>query len=188
MAILGALVLIVSMRWLSMLEAAMLAGGAMIITGCVNGTQARSSVDWQVLLTIAASFGIGQAVVNTGAASLIAESLIDLAGGDPWVTLAVVYLLTAVFTSLITNNAAVVLLFPIAITAANDLHVNVLPFVMTIMVGASASFATPIGYQTNLMVYTAGGYRFADFLRMGLPLNAAIGVVTVLLVPVIWSF
>jgi di/tricarboxylate transporter len=188
MAILGALVLIVSMRWLSILQAAMVAGGAMIITGCVNGTQARRSVDWQVLLTIAASFGIGQALVNTGGAGLIANSLIELAGGDPLVTLAVVYLLTAVFTSLITNNAAVVLLFPIAITAANDLQVNLLPFVMTIMVGASASFATPIGYQTNLMVYTAGGYRFADFLRIGLPLNVAIGVVTVLLVPLIWGF
>ncbi len=188
MAILGALVLIVSLRWLSILQAAMVAGGAMIITGCVNGTQARRSVDWQVLLTIAASFGIGQALVNTGGAALIADSLIELAGGDPLVTLAVVYLLTAVFTSLITNNAAVVLLFPIAITAANDLQVNLLPFVMTIMVGASASFATPIGYQTNLMVYTAGGYRFTDFLRIGLPLNVAIGVVTVLLVPLIWGF
>jgi di/tricarboxylate transporter len=188
MAILGALVLIVSMGWLSMLEGAMVAGGAMIITGCVNGTQARRSVDWQVLLTIAASFGIGQALMNTGAAALIADSLIELAGGDPLVTLAVMYLLTAVFTSLITNNAAVVLLFPIAITAASDLQVSLLPFIMTIMVGASASFATPIGYQTNLMVYTAGGYRFTDFLRIGLPLNVAIGVVTVLLVPFIWGF
>jgi di/tricarboxylate transporter len=188
MAILAVLVVVVSMRWLSMLEAALLAGGAMIVTGCVNGTQARRSVDWQVLLTIAASFGIGQALVNTGAAGLIANSLIKLAGEDPWVTLAVVYILTSVFTSLITNNAAVVLLFPIAITAANDLQVNLLPFVMTIMVGASASFATPIGYQTNLMVYTAGGYRFSDFLRIGLPLNVVIGIVTVVLVPLIWRF
>jgi di/tricarboxylate transporter len=187
-AILGALVLVVSMRWLTMLEAAMVAGGAMIITGCVSGTQARRSVDWQVLLTIAASFGIGQAIVNTGAADFIAISLIKLAGGDPWVTLIVVYLLTTLFTSLITNNAAVVLIFPIAITVANDLQVNLLPFVMTIMVGASASFATPMGYQTNLMVYTAGGYRFADFLRIGLPLNVVIGVVTVLLVPLLWGF
>ena len=98
------------------------------------------------------------------------------------------YLLTSIFTSLITNNAAVVLLFPIAISAAADLHVNPLPFVMTIMVGASASFATPIGYQTNLMVYTAGGYRFSDFLRIGIPLTALIGITSVLLIPVIWSF
>jgi di/tricarboxylate transporter len=126
--------------------------------------------------------------MNTGAASLIAHSVVELAGQDPWVALGVVYLLTSVFTSLITNNAAVVLLFPIAINVAGDLQVNLLPFVMTIMVGASASFATPIGYQTNLMVYTAGGYRFTDFLKIGLPLNAAIGAVTVLLAPLIWAF
>lgn len=188
MGILAGMVLAVSMGWLSMLEAAMLAGGAMIMTGCVNGTQARQSVDWQVLLTIAASFGLGQALLNTGAAELIAQTVISLAGGNPWGTLAVVYVLTSLFTSLITNNAAVVLLFPIAITAAQDLQVNPLPFVMTIMVGASASFATPIGYQTNLMVYTAGGYRFTDFLRIGVPLNVLMGIASVLLIPYIWSF
>ena len=188
MGILAAMVLAVSMGWLSMLKAAMLAGGGMIMTGCVNGTQARNSIDWQVLLTIAASFGFGQALLNTGAAGFVAQSVISLAGGNPWWTLAMVYVLTSVFTSLITNNAAVVLLFPIAITAAQDLQVNPLPFIMTIMIGASASFATPIGYQTNLMVYTAGGYRFHDFLRIGIPLNVLIGVVSVLLIPVIWNF
>ncbi len=188
LAILACMVLVASMSWLSMLEAAMVAGGAMIITGCVSGTQARRSVDWQVLLTIAASFGFGQALLNTGAASSIAHTLISLSGGSPWGTLAVLYLLTSVFTSLITNNAAVVLLFPIALGAASDLQVNLLPFIMTIMVGASASFATPIGYQTNLMVYTAGGYHFADFLRIGVPLNLLIGITSVLLIPIIWSF
>jgi di/tricarboxylate transporter len=141
-----------------------------------------------VLLTIAASFGIGQALLNTGAAGLVAQTLINLAGGNPWITLVAVYVLTSVFTSLITNNAAVVLLFPIAISAANDLQVNPLPFVMTIMVAASASFATPIGYQTNLMVFTAGGYRFTDFLRIGLPLNVLIGVASMLIIPLVWSF
>jgi di/tricarboxylate transporter len=140
------------------------------------------------LLTIAASFGIGQALLNTGAAQIVAHSLINLAGGNPWITLVAVYVLTSVFTSLITNNAAVVLLFPIALSAANDLQVNALPFLMGIMVGGSASFATPIGYQTNLMVYTAGGYRFSDFLRIGLPLNVVIGIATVLIIPLVWSF
>ena len=99
-----------------------------------------------------------------------------------------VYLLTALFTSVITNNAAVVLIFPIALAAANDLHVNPMPFIMTIMVGASACFATPIGYQTNLMVFTAGGYHFTDFLRIGVPLTFLLGALSVLLIPLIWSF
>ena len=85
-------------------------------------------------------------------------------------------------------SADMKLLFPIALSAANDLQVDVLPFVMAIMVAASASFATPIGYQTNLMVYTAGGYRFSDFLRIGLPLNVVIGIASVVLIPLIWSF
>ena len=87
-----------------------------------------------------------------------------------------------------TNNVAAVLAFPIALTAARHMHVDVMPFAITIMVAASASFATPIGYQTNLMVYNAGGYRFADFVRIGLPLTLLVGLVTVWLVPLIWAF
>ena len=87
-----------------------------------------------------------------------------------------------------TNNVAAVLMFPIAMATAEGMHVSVLPFAVTIMVAASASFSTPIGYQTNLMVYNAGGYRFGDFVRVGLPLNLLVGVVTVGLVPLIWTF
>lgn len=188
MSILAGMVLVVALGWLSMLEAAMVAAGGMIMTGCVSGTQARRSIDWQVLLTIAASFGFGHALLKTGAASLVAHNLIGLAAGDPWRTLAVVYLATSLFSSFITNNAAVVLLFPIALAVAQDLQVNPMPFLITIMVGASACFATPIGYQTNLMVYSAGGYRFVDFVRIGLPLTVLIGVVSVILIPMIWAF
>ena len=101
--------------------------------------------------------------------------MISLAGPHPWANLALVYLVTALFTALITNNAAAVLVFPIAITLAQDLEVSVMPFIITIMMAASASFATPIGYQTNLMVYGPGGYRFGDYLRIGLPLDPAFG-------------
>ena len=102
--------------------------------------------------------------------------------------LALVFAVTAVFTALATNNVAAVLVFPIALAAAADMQVSLLPFAVTIMVAASASFATPIGYQTNLMVYSAGGYRFGDFLRIGLPLTLLVGMVTVSLVPLIWPF
>lgn len=186
--ILAAMVIVVAGQWLSMLHGAMLAAGFMIMTGCVTGAQARRSIDWQVLLTIAASFGIGEALINTGAADFLARYIITTARGDPWTALATVYLITGVFTNLITNNAAVVLIFPIAMATAKDLHVNAMPFIIAIMMGGSASFSTPIGYQTNLMVYTAGGYHFTDFLRIGLPLTLAVGAVVVTLVPMIWGF
>jgi len=160
----------------------------MIATRCCRVSAARRSVDWHVLLVIAASFGLGRALQTTGAAEAIAGSLIGLAGGRPWLTLVVVYAVTTVFTEIITNNAAAILIFPIALASAQKLGVNLMPFVVAIMVAASASFATPLGYQTNLMVYGPGGYRFTDYTRIGLPLNILMGVVTVLLVPLVWPF
>jgi di/tricarboxylate transporter len=145
-------------------------------------------VDWQVLLVIAASFAMGRALEKTGAAHAIAGQVVSLAGENPWLTLAMVYLVTTVFTELITNNAAAILVFPIALAASRDLGVNFMPFVAAIMVGASASFATPLGYQTNLMVYGPGGYRFTDYTRIGLPLNLLMGAVTVTLAPLVWPF
>ncbi len=186
--IMGFMVMTVALGWLSMLKAAMLAAGFMLITRCTTEQIARRAVDWQVLVVIAASFGIGTALQSTGAAQAVAQSLISTAGGLPWLALALVYLVTALFTSLATNNAAAVIMFPIALATAENLGVNVLPFVMTIMIAASASFATPIGYQTNLMVYGPGGYRFADYLRIGIPLTGLVGVTTVLIAPLVWSF
>lgn len=188
LAILVGMVTAVTAGWLNMLTAAMLAAGLMIVTRCCTGGEARRSVNWKVLLVIGAALGIGRAVQTTGAAGNIAERLIALAQGNPWIALAVVYGVTTLFTELITNNAAAVLMFPIAIASAKTLDANPMPFIMSIMVAASASFATPIGYQTNLMVYGPGGYRFTDYLRIGLPLNLLIMGVTVALAPVIWPF
>ncbi len=171
-----------------MLEAALLAAGLMILTRCTTGRTARRAPDWQVLVVIATSFGIGIALEKTGAASLVAGGLIGLANGDPWGTLALVFVATSLLTSFATNNVAAVLVFPIAMQAAAATGVSPLPFVITVMIGASAEFATPIGYQTNLMVYNVGGYRFVDFIRVGLPLNVLVGLVTVLGVPLVWHF
>jgi di/tricarboxylate transporter len=99
-----------------------------------------------------------------------------------------VFVLTALLSAVATNNVAAVLAFPVALAAAGDMGLSVLPFAITIMIAASASFATPIGYQTNLMVYNAGGYRFADYLRAGLPLTLLVGLITVLVVPLVWPF
>jgi di/tricarboxylate transporter len=187
-AILAGMVLAATFEWLPMLQAAMLAAGLMLVTRCLNGGAARSAVDWQVLITIAASFGLGHALETTGAARIIAENLIALAGGNPWLTLAVVYIVTMLFTELITNNAAAVLVFPIALSTSQALGVSFLPFAIAIMMAASASFSTPIGYQTNLMVYGPGGYRFTDYFKVGIPLNLLLAIVTITLTPLIWPF
>jgi di/tricarboxylate transporter len=186
--ILGMMVMTVSLGGLSILKAAMLAAGLMIITRCTRGRSARRAIDWQVLVVIAASFGIGNALQVTGAASALGHSLITLSSGSPLVALAIVFVATAIFTALATNNTAAVLMFPIALAVAAEMDVSLMPFAITIMMAASASFATPIGYQTNLMVYGPGGYRFSDYIRCGTPLTVLVGVITVLLTPLIWPF
>jgi di/tricarboxylate transporter len=187
-AILVGMVVVVTLEWLSMLQAAMVAAGLMLLSRCITGSAARAAVDWEVLIAIAASFGVGQALEKTGAAQFIAANMIQLAQGDPWVTLAVVYLVTMLFTELITNNAAAVLVFPIALATSESLGASFMPFAIAIMMAASASFSTPIGYQTNLMVYGPGGYRFTDYFRIGIPLNLLLAVVTISLAPLIWPF
>jgi len=188
LTILIAMVMSVTLGWLSMLQGAMLAAGLMIITRCISGRVARRRVDWQVLLVIAASFGIGQALDSSGAAAVVADRLVALGTGNAWAALAMVYLMTAVVTALITNNAAAVLMFPIAAAVSESTGASIIPFAIAIMLAASASFASPIGYQTNLMVFGPGGYRFSDYLRIGLPLTVLLGVVTVSLAPLVWPF
>jgi di/tricarboxylate transporter len=186
--ILIGMVVVATLEWMPMLQAALLAAGLLLLTRCITGSAARAAVDWEVLIAIAASFGLGHALEKTGAAQFIAASLIQLAQGDPWVTLAVVYLVTMLFTELITNNAAAVLVFPIALATSGSLGVSFMPFAIAVMMAASASFSTPIGYQTNLMVYGPGGYHFTDYFRVGVPLNLLLCVVTVGLAPFVWPF
>ncbi len=186
--ILLGMVAAVTLEWLSMFEAAVLAAALMILTRCCTATAARRSIEWQLLLTIAASFGLGFALQKTSAAQAIASHFIGLSSGNEWLALAIVYLTTMLFTEMITNNAAAVLMFPIALATSQELGVNFMPFAIAIMMAASASFSTPIGYQTNLMVYGPGGYRFWDYFRIGIPLNLLMAVITILLAPWVWPF
>ena len=182
------MVAVAAAGWLSMFQASFLAAGGMLITGCTRAETARSGIDWQVLIVIAAALGIGNALQITGIAATLAGGFLDFAGNQPYTALIVTYLVTWVLTEMITNNAAAVLVFPFAISTSASLGVDFMPFVMTIMFAASASFSTPIGYQTNLMVLGPGGYDFKDYIKFGLPLNLVGAGVTIVLVPVVWPF
>lgn len=188
LGILAAMVLVVSLGFMEMPLAPMLAAGLMLIFRCCSGNNARRAVDWQVLLVIAAGFALGTAMKESGAADGISNAIIASVGGDPYLALAAVYFLAMVFTNMITNVAAAQVIVPIALSTATELNVNPLPFVMAIMIAASVALATPISYQTNLMVYGPGGYRFSDYLKIGVPLSLLLWVTTVLLTPLIWSF
>ncbi|MDY6797799.1 MAG: SLC13 family permease [Pseudomonadota bacterium] len=174
---------------LQIMEAAFLAAGAMIVSGCITASRARRSVDLPVLVVIAASFALGNAMSVTGAAEWVASGLLGLFGPlTPWLALALIYVLTTLFTEMITNNAAAVLMFPIALALSEQLGVSFLPFAVAVMFAASASFMTPLGYQTNLMVYGPGRYRFTDYIRIGAPLSLIVACVAVGLIPLVWSF
>ena len=188
LALLVGMVVIVTLDGLTMLKASLVAAALMLLTRCLTIQQARRSIDWEVLLAIAASFAVGTALETTGAANEIATGMTQLAANNPWLSLAIVYLVTLVATELITNNAAAALMFPFALDTARQLDVNYMPFVIAVMMAASAGFATPIGYQTNLMVYGPGGYRFSDYVKIGVPLDILIGIVTVGLAPLVWPF
>lgn len=154
-----------------------------ILSRCLLPHEARSSIQWNVLLIIASAFGISQAIENAGVAQFLANRLITIFGAlGVFGVLSVVYFLTSLYTEIITNNAAAALLFPIALATAQQMGVDPRPFAIAIAFGASASFATPIGYQTNLMVYGPGGYKFGDFLKIGAPLNIFIGMITIILI------
>jgi len=188
LGILALMVLVSASGLLQIMEAAFLAAGAMIMSGCITASRARRSVDLPVLVVIAASFALGNAMTETGAAVWVAGGLLGFGHLTPWMALALIYLLTAMFTELITNNAAAVLMFPIALALSEQLGVSFLPFAVAVMFAASASFITPLGYQTNLMVYGPGRYQFADYVRIGLPLSLLVACVAIALIPQVWSF
>jgi di/tricarboxylate transporter len=184
--ILLALVLAAGIGLTSMLNAALLGAAIMLITGCLSVSQAEKSLEFNVLITIAASFALGAALQKTGVADLLAEAIVSLSGGRPWLLLVLTYVAVSLLTETITNNAAAVIMVPIILAIVTQAGLNPEPFMFAVMMAASASFATPLGYQTNLMVYGPGGYRFSDFLKAGLPMNLIIGVSTVTILLIGW--
>lgn len=187
-AIITLLVLVAALNITSILTASLVAAMAMIGLRCCTANEARRSVDWRIIIVIGATIGIGDAMRTSGAAGAIADGLIGLARGNPYLSLAFVYVATMLCTELITNNAAALIMLSVAMGTASSLNVNAMPFVIAVMIAASASFLTPFGYQTNLMVYTVGGYRVGDYVRFGLPLSLIVFVVAIVVIPLVFPF
>ena len=174
---------------------AILAAVALILFRCVTAQQAYESVQWNIVFLIYGMLALGLAMDQSGAVQMLVNGIMAICGGfTPFVILAVVYLLSSVLTELISNVAVAGLLTPIIvgiaskINHAGEIGVDPRPFIVAMMFGCSASFATPIGYQTNTYVYGAGGYKFTDFPKVGVPLNLILWVVASLLIPLFWPF
>ncbi len=172
---------------------ALLGAILVLMAGLLTSQEAYRSVDWSVLFLIAAFVPVGNAIVETGTASFIASGLSSAAGffpveWAPYASVALLYLVTSVMTETVSNSASAIILTPVAIGMSENLGVDARPFLMAICFAASASFMTPMGYQTNLMVYSPGGYKFSDYLRLGGPLNLLFWVLASILIPLFWPF
>jgi di/tricarboxylate transporter len=161
----------------------------MLITGCLSPRDAYRSVDVKVLLLIIGTLALGAALQSSGATELYATTALGwFEGASPQVVLSVLIALTSLLSLFLSNNATAVLLVPIGISAAEVLGVDARPFLVGICFGASACFASPMGYQTNLLVYGAGGYRFMDYVKLGAPLNLLVWAAATIFVPILWPF
>jgi len=166
---------------------AVLAVALVLVTRCIDAEEAFSFIDGRLLALIFSMLAIGAALQNTGAVALIVNGLAPwLAGLPPFLLVWAIYLITSVLTELVSNNAVAVVVTPVAIGLAAAIGVDPRPLIVAVMIAASASFATPIGYQTNMLVFGPGGYRFTDFMKIGIPLNLSLGLVVSLFIPLIW--
>ena len=172
----------------SMLLAALLASVAMLLAGVASFDELAGDIEWRVLIAIVAALGLGSALTDTGAAASVAHGIVGLGDDSTFMVLVLIYLATAITTEFVTNNAAAVLMLPIALDTAAQAGASEYPFIAVVMIAASASFITPIGYQTNLMVFGPGGYRFGDFMRMGTPVSLAVAITAILVTPLLWPF
>ena len=186
-AAMAGIVILAAFNIAPILALAVVAVAVVLLTGCVDAEEAFSFVEGRLLALIFAMLAVGAALDHTGGIALIvgriAPALVDL---PPWVLVWAVYYMTTILTELVSNNAIAVIMAPIAIALGQTMGVDPRPLVVAVMIAASACFATPIGYQTNMLVYGPGGYRFTDFMRIGIPLNLSLGVVVCLTIPLIW--
>lgn len=187
LAALAGIVILAAFGVAPILLLAVLAMAVLFLTRCIDPDEAFSVIDGRLLALIFAMLAVGAALEASGAVALIANSVSPyMAHLPPFMVVWMVYLLTAILTEMLSNNAVAVVITPIAIGLAQGLGIDPRPLVVAVMIAASAAFATPIGYQTNMMVYGPGGYRFADFLKVGIPLNFSVGLLASALIPLMW--
>jgi len=187
--IVAAVVALAATKTLPIVIGAPLGVALLVLSGCLRMEEAYEAIDWRVIFLLGGLLPLGLAMEKTGAAALIAHAALHQAAQwGPIALLAIIYAMTAVLTQCMSNNACAAVMAPIAISAANQFGLDPKPLLMGVAFAASTSFATPVGYQTNLMVYHAGGYRFGDFLRAGIPLTFLFGTIAVWQIPQIWPF
>ncbi|MEM8548159.1 MAG: SLC13 family permease, partial [Pseudomonadota bacterium] len=173
---------------MTMLNASLLAGMLMLLTGCLNLSNAWRSIEWDTLVVLAAAISLESAITHTGLSQVIADLIFSIGGSSPMLALATVFFGCIVMTNIITNAAAAAFMFPVAMSLANALDANPAPFIAILMLGSSYAFISPAGYQTNLMVMQPGRYRFFDYVKLGVPLTLVAGATALLLVPLVWDF
>ena len=187
-AITVAMVILAATGVTSMLNAALLAAMAMLLSGCLTIDRLWQSVDWQTIVVLGSAVGLESAITGTGLAQEAANLFAAIGGRSPMMALTAVYVGTVILTNVITNVAAAVLMFSVAVSLSNSLGVSFLPFAMILMSGASSAFINPAGFQTNLMVQKPGGYAFSDFAKVGIPLTLIVGFVVLSLAPIVYGF
>lgn len=189
LGVMGAVVLAAAFGLVSIAISALIGAVAMCLSGCLTADEAYESIDWKIILVLAGLLPLGEAMANSGAAQFIVDNTLGKVGEfGPVVVLAVLYLLTMVLTEFMSNAGTAVLLTPIAVSTAKLLGVDASPFIIAVMFAAATSFMTPVGYQTNTMVYAAGGYKFTDFLKIGLPLNLLYWILGIIFIPLFFPF
>lgn len=189
LSIVAIVVILAALEIIPILTAALAGALGMILSKCLTPEEAYQAIDWKIIFLLGGILPLGLALQQTGTAELLASTFLKpLTSLGPYALLAGLYLLTAILTETMSNAAAAILLAPVALSAAGNLGVSPLPFLVAITFAASTSFSTPIGYQTNTMIYAPGGYRFFDFIRIGLPLNIIFWLISIWLIPILWPF
>jgi di/tricarboxylate transporter len=181
-------IIIAAFNWTPILVSALTGVVLMIVTGCLKPGEIYEAVRWDVIFLLAGLIPLGIAMEKSGATQWVVDNLLVLGNGlPPYLILTFFFILTSIITEILSNNATVVLLLPIAANVAESLQLNPYAFMFAVTFAASNSFMSPIGYQTNTMVYGPGGYKFTDFLKLGLPLNLLMTVITPLLITIIYG-
>ena len=192
-AVIPLAMLLAALGVVDILEAALIGVVILLVVGAISPEEAYQSINWSVIIMIAAFVPVGIAMERSGAAEMIA-SLVSNFGSNfdvqmaPHASMSLMFLISIIITSLMSNNTAAIILIPIAISVSTQMNVDAKPFIFAVAFGASTSFATPMGYQTNLMVYGPGQYKFSDFVKVGVPLNIIFWLLGTFFIPIIWSF